>query len=135
MNSKELDEIYRNNSDMQELILWIDNDQLLYKRYKRINKDTIEDHLFTAPAGIQQISQKLNSQYIAYFQYLKNAQYDYNEKLKGSDMHLKLNNEQLKILAKYLYLREIENKRFEYQTGVDALVTMIDVLNESSTIK
>ena len=114
----------------KELLLYVDNTQEIYNRLQKINQDTIKENLFYNKWYIEQNSTKLKAQWSNYFQFLKNAFYAYKKEIDQENNYLpaKMKNKDFEILAKYLYLREIENMQETYQTGLDALTKMVEII-------
>lgn len=110
--------------EQKELLLYLDNDEFSYNRLQKINKDTIGDNAFYNKWYIEQNSDKIKASWVNYLQFLKNTHSIYEQEIDKLDII------DFESLARYLYIREIKAEQFRYQTGLDALNTMLKVVGD-----
>ena len=108
---------------MDNILLWLDNDQYLYNKLQQINKDCIFEYQYYNTWYIREDKR----------QNIKSHIWKYRDLI--TDIIDFVNTEDLNInashkfkLARYLYKRELDNAIFNFNTGLNATKTVLDIL-------
>ena len=105
---------------MDEVILWLDNTSYLYDELQRINKECIfEYQYYNTWYIIKDKRQEIKSHIWKYRDLVNSIAYS---------MGIKLGKHQIFKLGQYLYSRELKNAIFNFETGLDATKTVLDIL-------
>jgi hypothetical protein len=113
----------------EELLLYIDNTGYQYKKLQEINKNKILENRYYNTWFLETNKDKIKTAVIDYLQFLRRAIDDYNREL-DPDIDIVIGQKELQNFAKYLYLREAEKIRFDFNTGLDATKKQIEIIGE-----
>ncbi len=128
-NITELEKSLTHSED--NLLLWLDNTQELYNKLQQINKDSIEEYRYYTSRYIKQeySSEIIHTRKVAYRKLLldtirymeNNGEFESTCELKDINIHK---------MSKYLYLRELDNIRFNCETFIHTIDTIKEVLEK-----
>src|SRR6187551_458742 len=123
---KELENSLTHSED--NLLLWLYNTEELYNRLQQINKESIEEYRYNTPWYIKQdySSTIIYTHKVAYRKLLldcilymdNNGEFDATCERHDINIHK---------MAKYLYLRELAEHKFNCETYINAIDTIKEV--------